>query len=186
MGAFLESDEDSIRGKGKLGRGVDEVLKEVSGLGVFVSVGDLGGEEAVEALAMSVSWRLQLTLRATAVAKRRVVVGLDTDEDGIPDVVEWIGDGTADDPHSDVDGDGIPNYLDVDSDGDGSPDAAERQLGTAYDVARSVPLAPRTFEALVVSDSARANSCDHRNPVCGKIGPEARVPILDPSGSTGV
>jgi hypothetical protein len=114
------------------------------------------------------------------VAKRRVVVGLDTDKDGIPDVVEWIGDGTDDDPHPDVDGDGIPNYLDLDSDGDGSPDATERQFGTAYDVARSVPLAPWTFEALVLILAITGVL------FVVKWGRERRAPILNPSGSTGV
>jgi uncharacterized repeat protein (TIGR01451 family) len=41
---------------------------------------------------------------------------LDTDGDGIPDILE--GD-------ADADGDGVPNYLDLDSDGDGVPDALE-------------------------------------------------------------
>jgi hypothetical protein len=41
---------------------------------------------------------------------------LDTDGDGIPDIVE----GT-----NDVDGDGIPNNEDLDSDGDGIPDSEE-------------------------------------------------------------
>ena len=49
VGAFLESDEDLVGGEGDLGRGVDEILKEVAGLGVFVSVADLGGEQAIEA-----------------------------------------------------------------------------------------------------------------------------------------
>lgn len=41
---------------------------------------------------------------------------LDSDGDGIPDVIE--GD-------EDADGDGVPNYLDLDSDGDGRPDEVE-------------------------------------------------------------
>ena len=61
--------------------------------------------------------------------------GGDSDGDGIPDAEEYsTGD---DDPlggctasstictDNDVDGDGIPNYLDTDSDGDGIPDATE-------------------------------------------------------------
>lgn len=41
---------------------------------------------------------------------------VDTDSDGIPDMIE--GD-------ADIDDDGVPNYLDIDSDGDGQLDAAE-------------------------------------------------------------
>ena len=41
---------------------------------------------------------------------------IDADADGIPDLVEGMGD---------IDGDGRPNYLDLDSDGDGVADATE-------------------------------------------------------------
>ena len=45
----------------------------------------------------------------------------DSDNDGIPDVVESAGD---------LDGDGISNYLDWDSDGDGVSDSVEALLGS--------------------------------------------------------
>lgn len=48
----------------------------------------------------------------------------DSDIDGIPDIVEGIGD---------ADGDGIPNYLDLDSDGDGIPDGEEGQRDPDHD-----------------------------------------------------
>ncbi len=41
----------------------------------------------------------------------------DSDQDGIPDETEGTGD---------IDGDGIPNYLDLDSDGDGVPDNEDK------------------------------------------------------------
>ena len=44
------------------------------------------------------------------------IADLDSDGDGIPDLVEGTGD---------TDGDGIPDYLDEDSDGDGIPDSEE-------------------------------------------------------------
>lgn len=43
-------------------------------------------------------------------------IDLDSDDDGIPDAVEGIGD---------TDGDGIPDYMDPDSDNDGIPDSEE-------------------------------------------------------------
>lgn len=48
---------------------------------------------------------------------------MDSDGDGIPDIVE-LGPGGYDDPR-DTNGDGVPDYLDLDSDGDGIPDAIE-------------------------------------------------------------
>jgi len=44
---------------------------------------------------------------------------LDTDADGIPDILEGTGD---------IDGDGIPNYQDTDSDNDGIPDGVENTI----------------------------------------------------------
>jgi hypothetical protein len=51
----------------------------------------------------------------------------DSNEDGIPDYLEWA---AADSPfgraaHADLDGDGIPNVWDDDDDGDGVPDALD-------------------------------------------------------------
>lgn len=46
---------------------------------------------------------------------------MDTDDDGILDLEEGLGD---------FDGDGTPNYLDLDSDGDGALDADEAMAGT--------------------------------------------------------
>jgi hypothetical protein len=60
---------------------------------------------------------------------------LDSDNDGIPDDVE----GTED-----IDGDGIPNYLDTDSDGDGVSDRQEHAFG-------SDPYNPDDFPAVPVS-----------------------------------
>ena len=52
----------------------------------------------------------------------------DSDHDGIPDSVE----AGADPLHPmDTDGDGTPDYLDRDSDGDGLPDSLEGAVGTA-------------------------------------------------------
>jgi hypothetical protein len=52
----------------------------------------------------------------------------DDDADGVPNVFEdFDGDGMFDD--DDIDGDGVPNYLDADDDGDGIPTADE-----AFDV----------------------------------------------------
>ncbi len=53
-----------------------------------------------------------------------VIVNLDSDNDGIPDVDEDI-DGDGDPTNDDSDGDGIPDYLDTDDDGDGVPTADE-------------------------------------------------------------
>ena len=44
------------------------------------------------------------------------IVDFDSDDDGIPDAVEGVGD---------TDGDGTPDYLDTDSDNDGIPDGEE-------------------------------------------------------------
>jgi heat shock protein beta len=58
----------------------------------------------------------------------------DTDEDGIPDVLDTDDDGdgipTLIEGSYDTDGDTIPNYLDLDSDGDGKSDAEESLDGT--------------------------------------------------------
>ena len=56
---------------------------------------------------------------------------VDSDGDGIPDVVDDDDDDdgilTFDEGDEDLDGDGIPNHLDEDADGDGFPDFAEGQ-----------------------------------------------------------
>lgn len=73
---------------------------------------------------------------------------LDSDGDGIPDAVEGTGD---------VDGDGIPNYLDLDSDGDGVSDYVEAFLAHTdpYDAnsypVQSLPLKPWTAAALAAA-----------------------------------
>ena len=58
---------------------------------------------------------------------------LDTDRDGIDDVVDLDDDNDgivdADEVVGDFDGDGTPNYLDTDSDNDGCPDALEGNGG---------------------------------------------------------
>ena len=61
-----------------------------------------------------------------------------------------------------------------------SPDAAEWQFGTAYDPARSVPLDPWTFEALALILAITGVL------FVVKWGREARAPIVNPSGRTGV
>ena len=53
---------------------------------------------------------------------------LDSDEDSIPDIVEWPGGGCETSPFSelnDADGDGKPNFQDLDSDGNGLVDKSE-------------------------------------------------------------
>ncbi|MEO1334446.1 MAG: hypothetical protein AAFV29_02330, partial [Myxococcota bacterium] len=49
---------------------------------------------------------------------------LDSDNDGLPDIVE-AGDGDLATPPVDTDCDGVPDFQDLDSDGDGTPDANE-------------------------------------------------------------
>lgn len=63
------------------------------------------------------------------------VVLVDSDGDGILDVVEDSNQDNDNDPTTnptDTDGDGIPNYLDIDSDNDGIPDNVEAQLTSDY------------------------------------------------------
>ena len=73
----------------------------------------------------------------------------DADGDGIDDITEGIGD---------IDGDGIPNYLDLDSDGDGWSDGDEVQAGSdPYDF-DSVPFAgvnPFLMDGLADSEGYR-------------------------------
>ncbi|MBX3010736.1 MAG: CIA30 family protein [Caldilineaceae bacterium] len=70
---------------------------------------------------------------------------LDSDNDGIPDILEAglkdsNGDGKVDSPAElgsagavpDSDGDGLPNFLDLDADGDGIPDLVEAQSTQNY------------------------------------------------------
>ena len=52
------------------------------------------------------------------------VIDIDDDNDGIPDFIENGGDNTLD-----TDGDGIPDHLDLDSDGDGITDLEESGCG---------------------------------------------------------
>ncbi|MBE7174256.1 MAG: hypothetical protein INR73_27025 [Williamsia sp.] len=54
----------------------------------------------------------------------------DSDNDGIPDVVEDRN-GDGDPNNDDADGDGIPNYLDLDSDNDGINDLRESGISSA-------------------------------------------------------
>ncbi len=60
----------------------------------------------------------------------------DSDYDGILDIIEGA---------EDIDGDGVPNYLDLDSDGDGRSDRTEQSLGTdPYDAASPVSMPLQT------------------------------------------
>lgn len=92
----------------------------------------------------TVAYRVSDPAGNRAQADRSVDVfdpNLDSDGDGITDIVENIGSGTAQLPRPDEDLDDIPNYLDLDSDDDGVSDAVERDLGTdPYDMANPTEL----------------------------------------------
>ncbi len=63
------------------------------------------------------------------------MIDLDTDDDGITDLVEDQNTDGDNDPFTnpnDTDADGIPDYLDIDSDDDGIPDNVEAQTTAGY------------------------------------------------------
>jgi hypothetical protein len=69
MGTLLIPHHDVRLGHLHLGRGIHEVLEQMPRLGLFVAPADAAGQQAVQALAISVNCRSQLTFIATAELK---------------------------------------------------------------------------------------------------------------------
>ena len=49
MGTFLESNQDLVPGDGNLGRGVDEVAKQMTRFDALISIADLACQKSIEA-----------------------------------------------------------------------------------------------------------------------------------------
>lgn len=89
---------------------------------VVVSVGTPGAIlPAIVAGGVVDSWEALPETVADAAEAVAYDPELDQDGDGILDI---------DEGQEDLDGDGVPNYLDLDSDGDGVPDAVEAAMGS--------------------------------------------------------
>jgi len=120
----LDSDGDGITDAVECG-GVDCALTDTDGDGRPDYV-DLDSDND------GISDHLESGQRNDANVDGRVDDGGDLDGDGLADSVELVNGADAGTAPADLDGDGIPNYLDLDSDGDGIPDFIEARPTTGY------------------------------------------------------
>ena len=108
---------------------------------------------------------------------------LDSDNDTIPDKVEWAGGGC--DPTAllnDVNGDGIPNFRDLDSDGNGLPDKFEA-CPPASIAPTCTPATPADTDGDGVADWLDSEN-DHDSPSPDPtIGLEDRFELVDNAGA---